>query len=534
MSMSTGQLIPVPADDPLQMAFLDTNDLGNAERLVRLAKGLLLWVDNVGWISYDTKRWSTRDGDRRANQLAHEVARHIDREASALNSIADKPDALESALGWPVSPETAAERVTALHKHAIKSGDASRTAAMLAQAKTLLTARLDDFDTDKLAFNLQNGTLRFLQSKEGGWESRLDSHDPRDMIMQLANFTYEAGADCPQWVERLALIQPQQDQRRLLQMLFGYCLTGLTSEQKWFIFQGRGGDGKSLTITVIGKLLGDYYRHAGVETFIKGAQRSGADHSSDLARLQGDIRLVTFDEPERNQTWNGGRLKQVTGGKITCRPLRQEEVEYYPRWKVIGEVNPLPAVPSDDDGFWRRCWVIPFPYQFDKGGEASEPFELVEARMMEEASGILNWMIAGVLKWLETRRLPSSLALDEAVLAYRQSASPIGEWLMECCDLSNPDAKSPATPLFKHFEAWCANAGIDPAPKQAGFGRALRDRQLHVKKDPKTGNRWRKGITLRPDAWQAPLADETDRGGGRGVAEPRGPQDEADWRDDPI
>lgn len=31
------QMIPIPIDDPLQMAWFDRNDLGNAERLVRLA-----------------------------------------------------------------------------------------------------------------------------------------------------------------------------------------------------------------------------------------------------------------------------------------------------------------------------------------------------------------------------------------------------------------------------------------------------------------------------------------------------------------
>lgn len=491
-------LFPVPVDDPLPMAWLDRNDLGNAQRLVRLAKGLLLWVDELGWVAYDGKRWSSRDGDRRAAQLAHEVAYHVDKEAAALNEIAEDAAALERAFGFPVSPEVAKEQVVNLRKHAVKSGNAAQTAAMLTQAKILLNARLDQFDTDPLAFNVQNKTLRFRKSADGGWELRAAPHEPRDMIMQVANFVYDTEADCPQWVERLKLVQPSKDQRIFLQQRYGYSLTGLISEQKWFIDQGRGGDGKSVTNSVVALEMGDYYRHADIKTFLEGAKKSGSDHSSDLARLRGDIRFVTADEPPHNSTWDGSRLKQITGGVITCRPMRQEEIEYNARWKLVVEVNPLPAVPNSDDGFWRRVRVCPWSYQFDKGGQAAEPWELIIDRLRKESSGILNWMIAGALKWLETRRLPESSASIEALDSYRQSASPFGEWMADCCDTTDPSAETSASALYEHFKKWCERAGIERVPTQTAFGRNLRDRQHHIRKDPK-GNRWRKGIKLKPD-----------------------------------
>jgi hypothetical protein len=65
----------------------------------------------------------------------------------------------------------------------------------------------------------------------------------------------------------------------------------------------------------------------------------------------------------------------VTGGTITCRPLHKAEIEYKARWKLIVEVNPLPAVPNDDDGFWRRVVVVPWSYPVRQGGSAAEPFE---------------------------------------------------------------------------------------------------------------------------------------------------------------
>jgi putative DNA primase/helicase len=534
----SGAMIPMPVDDPLQSAWLDTNDLGNAERLVRLAKGQLLWVDDLGWVGYDGRRWSARDGERMATKLAHDVARHIDAEAMALNEIAEDVAALERAFGWAVPVEVAKDRVIALRKHAVKSGNATATAAMLKQAQTLISARREEFDTDPLALNVANGTIRFAPAEGGGWEARHAPHDPTDRMMQMAAFVYDKDAACPDWRERMELVQPNREQRRLMQMVYGYILTGLTSEQKWFIFQGRGGDGKSLTNDVIARLMGDYYRHAGVETFLQsGTQKSGSEHSSDLARLQGDIRLVTCDEPTARSTWNGTRLKQVTGSLITCRAMHKAEIEYKAHWKLIVEVNPLPAVPTDDDGFWRRVVAIPWSYQFDKGGQASVPFEqLADHFVNDEGSGILNWMIAGALKWLETRRLPISEESATFTRQYRQSVSTMGEWYMECCEVGDREALTPSGDLYASFKQYCENAGAEKVPSQTALGRWLRDKQHEEKKD-RTGKRLRKGIRLREGA---PLSAAPDRADAPDPANPnsgvdgRGaPQAPAsNWRDD--
>jgi putative DNA primase/helicase len=501
-------LIPIPIDDPLQMAWLDLNDLGNAERLVRLAKGLLLWVEDLGsggeWAAYDGQRWSVKDGERKARQLAHDVARHIDREAAMLDLIADDYDELVRVYPWFNNMKEsdllaiAGERVTKLRVHAVKSGDASRTNAMLLQSQTLISAFKGDFDTDPLALNLQNGTLRFFQDEKKKWTVRCDPHDPEDRLMQIAGVEYREGAKSPRWSDRMKLVQPQKDQRDMLQQIYGYTLTGLISEQKWFLYQGKGGDGKSATNEVVSKMLGDYARHANIQTFLEGAQRSGSDHSSDLARLAGDIRFVLCEEPNVNSTWDGMRLKQVTGSTVTARAMREAEIEYKARWKLFIEVNPLPAVPNDDDGFWRRVVQVPWKFQFDKGSVAAQPMEIIVQQMMDEGPGILNWMITGALKWLETRRLPISAASTEAVASYRRSTSTFSEWMEECCDTSDSEAATLAKVLYDSFKAFCEAAGIEKVETQTKFGRRLRDR-MHLEGKDGRGNRTRKGIRLKTD-----------------------------------
>jgi hypothetical protein len=95
-------------------------------------------------------------------------------------------------------------------------------------------------------------------------------HDPADMLMQVANVDYDEKADCPFWRARLALLTPDTEQLAAFSRLYGCTLTGLTSDQAFYVHQGKGGDGKSATHMALADIHGDYYRHARVDTFLEG------------------------------------------------------------------------------------------------------------------------------------------------------------------------------------------------------------------------------------------------------------------------
>lgn len=495
MSDNGRSMIGVPVIDPLQMAWLPLSDLGNARRFVIRAGGHLRYVAGMGWYAFVGTHWSLEHGDERATQVAHSVAEGLRDELAALAAVADAD--LARICGAWCTTKLRDDHVGRLHTHSIKSGDRGRTVAMMAQAETLLAARMDDFDRDPLAFNTRTATLRFVKVGET-WVVRDDEHEPADMISRLAEVDYRPNSPCPHWAARMEQIQPDEDQRALLQGLYGYALLGLTSEQKFALMQGRGGDGKSMTNAVIGSIMGTYRMHASVLTFLAGARKSGSDHSSDLARLAGDVRLVTCDEPERGSQFNTTIIKQITGsGKMTARGLRMAEMEYVPRWLLVMECNPLPRVPTSDDGFWRRCLLIPWPFQFKAAGVSPEPWDVLYDRLIGEASGILNWQIEGALRWLNTRRLPASKASAEAVDDYRRTSDPFDEWMMDRVDLSDPNARTLTKELHGDFKAFCEARGIEKVMGTQAFASKCAERQLRSIKS--MGVMYRLGISLKPD-----------------------------------
>ena len=56
---------------------------------------------------------------------------------------------------------------------------------------------------------------------------------------------------------------------KYLQKILGYCLTGETNAQSFFIFWGRGSNGKSLLLNLLDKILDKAYKPASKEIFVK-------------------------------------------------------------------------------------------------------------------------------------------------------------------------------------------------------------------------------------------------------------------------
>ena len=500
MSDRTGDsAVEIRVSDPAATAWLELNDLGNAERLKARADGRLCWVPEWGWMAYDGQRWSARDGERLANLLAHEVARSLRDEMEVLAQYADDRSALQAKWSW-CTKDMAEDRITAIGKWMIQSGNANKTGAMLAQAKNLLTVSTDRFDREPFALNLQNGTLRMqerdgLGGKEIGF--RLSPHDPSDHFTRVCEVAYDPDALAPKWRGHLDKVLPIKEVRDFYQEAVGYGFSGITIEQLVFFLQGKGGDGKSTCQITLRNMAGDYGQSPDVKTFLEGPDRNGSEASPDLFRLQGDTRFISTSEPKRSKALAEDRIKALTGdGRISARTLNSPLiVEFEPKGKLFLECNSKPRISGDDDGIWRRVIVIPFPVQISK----AERVLGFHGQLREEFAGILNWVLEGWARWRVRGHLSPPQEILDAVEDYRRSANPFGEWFNARVDVSDPAAVTPSAELFADYKAWCEanDVGEREVMGSTPFGRALGDRQIIKKGLDSKGRVLRRGGKLR-------------------------------------
>jgi putative DNA primase/helicase len=259
------------------------------------------------------------------------------------------------------------------------------------------------------------------------------------------------GGTCPAFLRFLAEVTDEDVQlQAFLQRLLGYALTGSTREHGLFFLHGLGANVKSVFVSTVAGIFGDYHTTAPIETFT--ASHSDR-HPTDLAGLRG-ARLVTATETEEGRRWAEARLKTLTGGdKVAARFMRQDFFEYVPAFKLVIAGNHKPGLRSVDEAIRRRFHLIPFSVTIPAARRDPELGEKLKA----EWPGILQWMIEGCADWQEFGLAPPA-AVTGATAAYLEAEDAIAAWVDDCC-ARDANAWEMRAELFSSWKLWTESAG---------------------------------------------------------------------------
>jgi putative DNA primase/helicase len=312
----------------------------------------------------------------------------------------------------------------------------------LARADRRHAATIKQWDNDPWLLNTPAGTLdlRIGQIRE---------HRREDYITKMT--IAGPGGDCPLWLAFIDRVTGGDlALQSFLQRMVGYLLTGSTREHALFFLYGTGANGKSVFLSTISELLGDYARTAPVSTFI--ATRTD-QHPTDLAGLRG-ARLVTVIETEDGAQWAESKVKAVTGGdKIAARFMRGDFFEFTPEFKLVIAGNHKPGLRSVDEAMRRRLHLVPFTVTIPE----NERDPLLSEKLRVELPGILRWVIQGCITW-QMEGLNPPAVVREATRDYLSAEDSIGRWIEERCTTST-DLWTPSARLFADFKEWCQRTG---------------------------------------------------------------------------
>jgi putative DNA primase/helicase len=313
----------------------------------------------------------------------------------------------------------------------------------LVRADPRLAATADQWDADPW---LLNTPTSMVDLRTG--EAR--KHNPLAYCTKIT----AAGArgDCPRWLAFLKRVMGDDEPLiAYLKRALGYCLTGDTSEQALFFAHGVGQNGKTVLMTTVADLLGDYCQATPIETFTE----SKTDrHPTELARMRG-ARLVTATETEGGRFWAESRLKEITGGeRVAARFMHKDFFEYQPQFKPFISGNHKPRLRSVGKAMRRRVNMIPF---FVVIPDDERDPNLV-AKLKAEWAGILQWMIDGCLDWQEHGLAPPE-AVTNATDAYFAGEDGYADWIADRCEqVRGHWARS--SQLFASWKDWAEKAGL--------------------------------------------------------------------------
>ncbi|WKB55994.1 phage/plasmid primase, P4 family [Eleftheria terrae] len=389
-----------------------------------------------------------------------------------------------------------------LTRHAAQRTDSARTKARLSSSSTVaaverlsrsdpdLATLPEKFDADPWLLNTPTGVIDLRTGAK-------TPHRREKLMTKMA--TASPRGQSPLWQSFLVDITGgQADLAAYLQRMVGYCLTGVTREHALFFLYGTGANGNSVFLNVVSTILGDYARHAPMETFMDSA---GERHPTELASLRG-ARVVTATETEQGRRWNESRIKALTGGDpISARFMRQDFFEYTPQFKLLIAGNHKPSIRNVDEAMRRRLHLIPFtvtipPERRDRS---------LTERLLQQRDGILAWGLQGSSLW-QAQGLQPPICVMEATREYFNNEDAVQEFEEE--DLErDPQAQVPIAKVYARWKSFADRNGY-----YVGSTRWLTE-QLAMRGFQRVkmsgGTRGLRGLRLRVDGnTRLPYADD--------------------------
>ena len=422
------------------------NDAGNAREFInRHGEDLRHVPAWKRWLVWNGNQWR-EDADGGVYRLAMEHHLELVRDATLIGD----ENARKAALN-----------------HAISLGNASKIDSMLELAcydrRVILLHTLVDTEPDLIGTG--NGVI----------DLRTGEHRPAkktEYVTRAIATPYDATATCPRW-ERFVheVFNGDAGLIEWIHRAVGYTLTGHNTEQVFFFLYGTGSNGKNTFTDALQAILGDYAKVAS-EGLVK-VSNNGREPAAEIAELFGR-RLTLASELDQGMKLNENLIKGLTGNDmLRGRRLYGESFDFPATAKLWMSGNHKPSISGTDNGIWRRVRLVPFTRTF---ADAEKDPTLLPLFKTTEASGILNWMIAGARKWCASG-LGDCAAVADAVKEYREEQDTLGDFIeARTRQITGTGQILRHTALFKEYDKWCDDGGMKYRLTSRKLASILRER----------------------------------------------------------
>lgn len=223
-----------------------------------------------------------------------------------------------------------------------------------------------------------NSKLYLLPFTNGVYDFNLNKFraiTKEDYISETLSYEYNLEADTTQtWTFINQVLHPHIRDYVLKQI--SKCLNGELDNTIFHILNGTGSNGKSQLINLIVETLGKYTFKPDI-SLITTNRTDSASATPQKACLY-NKRFAYFAEPNVNDRFNGGLLKELTGSEdIIARNLYEQPFTFRIHSKFFLACNTIPDI-EGDDAIWRRIRIIDFKSKFVDNPDPSKPNEFAK------------------------------------------------------------------------------------------------------------------------------------------------------------
>lgn len=405
------------------------------------------WCPNWGeWLEWAGHHWRRR---KCRDDAVKELRAFLSRAAREVATVAeaDAERIRRAAVNAPNAPRST-RRVHARGKQmADRLGAVAYDAALETKMRSEVGAAAADFDADPLLLGTPGGVVDLRTG-------RLRPGRRGDMISRVTGVEVAPeGARSEEWEKFLEAVFPgDAEMWEFLQRLAGYCLTGLTREERFFFFHGTGRNGKGTFLETLMTVMGDYATVAPSGLFLS---NSNLNLENFLAGLDG-ARMIWGSEIDRGRMWNEALLKEISGGEpMTAMKKYRDSYTFHPQATLIIAGNTQPSFRGVSDTAMRsRVALVMFEQTF-----AGKEDRGLKARLKgPEAPAILRWAVDGARMYLKSG-LPLPKSVQDASKEYMDDNDVLLCFVEDECE-RDEKAWTPTALLFERYRNWAHAQGI--------------------------------------------------------------------------
>lgn len=272
-----------------------------------------------------------------------------------------------------------------LRSAAKKFANVASFRSILEAARSVDPVGADFFNNNNDKLKVSNGTIDL---KNGHYVA----DDIKDYFTRHSEVNYcHSHSEPKQFMKFLDdIFEGNKELLEYVRRVLGYLMTGETKEQKFFVFYGKGANGKSTLLNILQEVLNDYY--GTFDSYALALKREGAGKANPTLIQNRYARMAVVSEKNKDAELDISLIKAISGGdRINTRMLFQNNVNpFYPTYKLVFATNFLPNIDWFDHGIVRRYIIIPFNRIFN---EEEIIRDLDKIILKSEKELILKWLI---------------------------------------------------------------------------------------------------------------------------------------------
>lgn len=347
----------------------------------------------------------------------------------------------------------------------LEQGDIDATASQRKETIEFITALAQkdysEINKDYAIIAVKNGMLD-LNSET------LTPHTPDNYNTIYLDWEYKEDVEYSELIDDFMKQVSMGDEKKMqfLYEVAGYCLLKRSIFEKFFIFKGTGGTGKSTFCNLIMRMVGKRY--------VSTVKLNQFDQDYYLATMIDKLVNIDFDASDKKTLEDSGRFKSITCSEpVSVRQIYAAVVEMVSCATIIINANHMPKIADKSDGLYRRMILV----EIDHKIKNPDP-KFLEKVTDNDMEYFFYKAVNAIHLALQRGSFTINTSEENLKLKFQIGQSNLKKWLqayqMSISDLVNKTT----TELFQSYKTFCLENNCNASNKSTFIDELLSETDL--------------------------------------------------------